>query len=230
MSTRSIGLLERIALVAASTLLVACGSGSATVSGEPGTSPPSESSALSSGSAIASNPSGTATFAGSPGASAAPGAGPTGFAFPADDLVAFYQSRGYDCTPSRPSTKAAGYSYRACEQVDAAGRTLVVGVVTDPGGVLADAYASVQGKAGETFLEPIDALDPLAGFLGVTLGEDEGTNALTWLAGHLGDDYDETRIGSLTLATYTPTPDDHSRLYVELATQAYLQASPAPNG
>jgi hypothetical protein len=142
-------------------------------------------------------------------------------------LVGFFQSRGYACSGAQPSTKVAGYSYRACQKVDSAGRTVVVGFVTDSGGTLADAYASVQAPSGQDFLQPVDALDSLAGFLGVTLGEDRGTGALQWLAGHLGDEYSETPIGPITLATYTGASDDHSRLFVELATPEYLQAAAA---
>jgi hypothetical protein len=222
----SVGFLERIVLLAVSASLVAaCGSSSAGGTGGPPSSPqggtyaspaPSQSELPSNGSAA-------------PSAAVTPGStGASDFAFAAADIVAFYQSRGYDCAAAQPSAKAAGYSYRACQQVDSNGRTLVVGVVTDPEGVLADAYASVQGKPGETFLEPVDALGSLAGFLGATLGEDRATSALTWLAGHLGDEYSETQVGSITLATYTPTADDHSRLFVELANPAYLKASP-PN-
>lgn len=94
---------------------------------------------------------------------------------------------------------------------------------------MADAFASVQGTAGETILDPVDALEPLAGFLGVMLGEDAGTAALPWLAGHLGDAYSETTSGAIHIATYTASPDDHSRLYVEVANRAYLDASSVPS-
>jgi hypothetical protein len=221
---QSIRPVARIALVAVSILLAGCGSSTASGAWASAGTP-----AAGSGQTAPPAPAGSAsgaTLETPAGPTGGPTAVQTGFAFPADDIIAFYQSRGYDCVAPRPSEKAAGYAYRACAQVDANGRSLVVGVVTDPDGVLADAYASVQGKAGEDFLEPVDALDSLAGFLGVTLGEDRATDALTWLAEHLGDDYAETAVGPITLATYTPTPDDHSRLFVELANQAYLKASP----
>ncbi|HEV8699031.1 MAG TPA: hypothetical protein VGQ89_15145 [Candidatus Limnocylindrales bacterium] len=69
--------------------------------------------------------------------------------------------------------------------------------MTDPNGGLANAFASVQGKDAETFLAPVDAPDPMAGFLGAMLGEDQGSALLPWLAGHLGDAYAETTIGGI---------------------------------
>jgi hypothetical protein len=126
-----------------------------------------------------------------------------------------------------PSSEAAGHFYQGCQLVDGDGRTLVIGLVTDPAGNLADAYASVQGTAGETILNPTDALDHLAGFLGAMLGEERGTSLLEWLAGHLGDAYAETTIDTLTVGTYTASETDHSRLYLELGSQGYLDA-PAP--
>jgi hypothetical protein len=79
---------------------------------------------------------------------------------------------------------------------------------------------------GETVLAPIDALDPLSGFLGATLGETQGAALLTWLASHLGDAHIETTSGPITVATYTASEDDHATLYVELANQTYLEAAP----
>jgi hypothetical protein len=152
----------------------------------------------------------------------------TGFAFAADDIVAYYQTQGYACSARQPSTKAVGFFVRTCQKIDDAGRTRVIGVVTDPSGGLANGFASVQGKDAETFLAPIDALDPLAGFLGAMLGEDQGSGLLPWLAGNLGDAYAETAVGGIRVATYTASADDHSRLYVEVANQAYLDAPGVP--
>lgn len=148
----------------------------------------------------------------------------TGFAFTAEDVVAYYESQGYACTAQQPSTKTVGFFFRNCEKVDDAGRTRVIGTVTDPDGGLANGFASVQGKDTEAFLAPIDALEPLAGFFGAMLGKDQGSTLLPWLAGHLGDAYAETTIGAIRVATYTESKDDHSKLYVEVANQAYLDA------
>ena len=99
----------------------------------------------------------------------------------------------------------------------------MIGLVTDPEGGLANGFASVQGIETEAILAPIDALDPLAGFLGVMLGEQQGAAQLTWLASHLGDTYAETMSGPISVATYTESEDDRSTLYVEVANQAYLR-------
>jgi hypothetical protein len=156
----------------------------------------------------------------------APSGPTTGFAFAADDVLAYYASQGYTCSAPEPSSKAAGFTVRTCEIVDPQGRTRGVGVVTDPAGGLANGFASVEGADGETILAPTDALDPLAGFLGAMLGADQGTALLEWLAGHLGDEYAQTDIGPIRVATFTEAADDHSKLYVELANRAYLDAPP----
>jgi hypothetical protein len=147
-----------------------------------------------------------------------------GFAFAADDVLAYYESAGYTCTGPSPSTEASGYTVRTCSLVDPAGRTRTVGLVTDPTGALGNAFASIEPAEGEELVEPIDALDPLSGFLGAMLGSERGGALVEWLAGHAGDAYAETSDGGLRIATYTPAEDDLSAIYVELADQAYLDA------
>jgi len=200
---RLVGLLATLVIAACSTTTVVPASGSASPSEAPSTAPTS-----------------------APGS--APAASNGGFAFLPDDVIAYYAGLGYTCSDPKPSTKAVGYSFRACTFVDGAGRTRVVGVVVDQAGAFADAFASVRGTAAEPILAPIDALDPLAAFLGATLGKDAGAALLPWLAGHLGDTHSETKVGDLSVATYTATKTDHSTLYVELASQAYLGA-PVPS-
>ncbi len=166
----------------------------------------------------------------SPDGSPAPSVGPAGFEFDAESVRLYYASLGYRCTDPVPSTQAADHLYRSCQIVDEVGRTLVVGLVTDPAGDLADAFASVQAPAGESFLDPVVALDPLAAFLGAMLGESRGEAMLSWLAGHLGDVYASTALGQLAIATYTESETDRSKLYVEIATPGYLESpTPAPS-
>jgi hypothetical protein len=147
-----------------------------------------------------------------------------GFAFAADDVLAYYESAGYTCSGPSPSTEAFAYTVRTCSLVDPEGRTRTVGLVTDPSGVLGNAFASVEPAEGEELIEPVDALDPLAGFLGAMLGSERGGALVEWLAGHVGDAYAETSDGGLRIATYTPGEADLSAIYVELADQAYLDA------
>jgi hypothetical protein len=201
-------------LVATSLILAACGT--TTVSPSPAASLSPTLAASSPAVASRSEPAGSAT----------PTANTTGFAFAADDIAAYYQGQGYVCAAPQPSGKAAGFTLRRCEKTDAIGRTRVIGLVTDLEGGLANAFASVKGNATEPILAPIDALDPLSGFLGATLGEEAGAALLTWLASHLGDAYAETASGPIKVATYTESAEDHSTLYVEVANQAYLDASP----
>jgi len=153
----------------------------------------------------------------------------TGFAFAADDVAAYYQGQGYTCNAFEPSTTAAGFFFRSCEKTDAAGHGLVVGLVTDPDGRLAEGFATVTGTQSEAVLEPELALPPLAGFLGAVLGEDEGGSAADWLTDHLGGVYEQTTLGLVTLGTYNGDNDDPRVLAVELANQSYLGA-PTPSG
>jgi hypothetical protein len=189
--------------------------------------PSSQGPSSGSGSTVSSQP--TPTESTLPTASTLPTPAPSGFAFSDEAVIGYYQSQGFTCSEVQPSSSAAGYFYQGCKEVDANGRTLVIGLVTDPAGDLADAFASVQGTPTETILNPIDALDHLSGFLGAMLGEVRGNSLLTWLAGHLGDEYAETTIDILRVATYTQSKTDHSRLYVELANHAYLSAPPPPS-
>ena len=163
------------------------------------------------------NPSPTATLA-------------TGFAFDAESVVGYYRTQGYACSEPQPSALADGFLFTSCELVGADRRTRVIGVVTDTADELTDGFASVEGHAGESILEPSVAIEPLGGFLGAMLGPERGEALLTWLAGHLGDAYAETTIGDLRVATYIKG-QDHSTLYVELALPSYLEAPrPSPSG
>ena len=142
-------------------------------------------------------------------------------------MVGFYEGEGMRCAAPVPSTKAAGWTVTTCQGTDAAGRPIAVGVVTDPAGRLGNGFASVTALPDADLLEPTDALDMLSGFLGAMLGDAAATDLLPWLAGHLGDEYAATTFGGGTIATYTESADDPTRIYVEVAGPAYL-AAPAP--
>jgi len=159
--------------------------------------------------------------------SSLPTPAPSGFGFSVEAVIAYYEGQGFTCDEIQPSATAAGYFFRGCQMVVAGGRTLALGFVTDPSGDLADGYASVQGRANEAILDPTVALDHLSGFLGAMLGDARGSSLLEWLAGHLGDAYAQTTIDVLVVATYTESATDHSRLYLEIANQDYVNA-PAP--
>ena len=99
-------------------------------------------------------------------------------------------------------------------------------MITDEDGELGAGFATVTALPDEELLEPAAALDSLSGFLGAMLGEASATDQLPWLAGHLGDDYAETTIGDVTVATYIESADDPTRIYVEVDGPAYLAAPP----
>lgn len=207
----------RIAVVgmAMSLLLAACGTSSVTPSPtSPASAPLAPSAPAGSSSAAPSGATASATTAGA-------------FPFTADAIIGYYGTQGYTCGAAAPSARAAGYAVRTCQKVDDAGRTRVIAVVTDPAGGLADGWASLRGTASEPVLAPTDAVDPLGGFLGAMLGQDAGAALLPWLAGHLGDARAGTTSGTIRVAVYTPSPTDHTTIYVEAANPAYA-ASPGP--
>ena len=142
-------------------------------------------------------------------------------------MVGFYEGEGMTCAAPVPSTKAAGWTVTTCQGADEAGRPIAVGIVTDPAGRLGNGFASVTALPDADLLEPTDALDMLSGFLGAMLGDAAATDLLPWLAGHLGDEYATTTFGGGTIATYTESADDPTRIYVEVAGPAYL-AAPTP--
>ena len=144
-------------------------------------------------------------------------------------MADYYRSLGYACAAPQPSSVAAGYSVVTCLLVDGAGRTRSIGLVTDGAGRLGNAFASVAARTGETYLDPDDVLEPLAAFLGTMLGETRGGEAAVWLKEHLGGAFDRTTSRALIVGTYTGVEDDPSVLFVEVADDAYLKASPAPS-
>lgn len=152
---------------------------------------------------------------------------PDQFEFDPESVALYYVSLGYACADPSPSEVALGHVVQSCRLVDPVGRTLVVGLVADPQGDLANAYASVEAPAAETSVDSTAALDPLAAFLGAVLGSTRGESLLPWLAGHLGDAYAETTVGDLRVATYRESETDFSKLYVEIGTPDYL-TSPTP--
>jgi hypothetical protein len=99
-------------------------------------------------------------------------------------------------------------------------------VITDESDALGAGFATVTALPDEDLLEPTDAIDTLSGFLGAMLGEEPATELLPWLASHLGDEYAETTLEDVTVATYTESPDDSTRIYLEIDGPAYLAAPP----
>ena len=175
----------------------------------------------------ATRPASTAVGSSAPSPTPGPSFGL--FAFDPESIVGYYASIGYTCGAVQPSTQATGFGFQSCLLVDADGRTRAIGIVTDPEDNVADAYASVRGAATESVLDPSAILDPFAAFVGAMLGETRGEALLPWLAGHLGDTSARTTLDELTVATYSESAEDHSKLYVEIATPSYL-AAPAPSG
>jgi hypothetical protein len=219
--------LGRTAFLTVSLAVALAGCGS---TGAPSTAAPPATGGASPAGSGSTAPTAIAPSAPGSSPSAGPPASPFAdvpFAFSADAVLAFYEGEDLSCAPAVPSTKAAGWMVRTCQGMDDAGRPIAIGVVTDPAGRLGDGFASVTALPGEDVLEPTDALDTLAGFLGAMLGDAAATDLLPWLAGHLGDAYAETAVGGGKVATFLETEDDPTRIDLEVAGPSYL-AAPAP--
>lgn len=207
--------LSRVAAaVSIAILAIGCGSGPS--------SPPVSTQTIPA--AVATPPqSASPTFAAAPSGSVA-----RGFAFDPESIVGYYETQGYACTARQASTTAVGHEFQSCQLVDGDGRTRTLGIVTDSSDNVADAFLSLRGSDAETLVEPAAVLEPFAGFLGAVLGAEQGSAQLPWVAAHLGDADARTTVGDLTIATYTPAPDDHTKLTLEIATAAYIEA-PVPS-
>ena len=162
----------------------------------------------------------------SSGPAASEAAGP--FAFSADAITSFYEGASLECNEPTASTTAAGWFVRTCQGENADGRPVAIGVITNEADALGAGFATVTALPDEDLLEPTDAIDTLSGFMAAMLGEEPATELLPWLAGHLGDEYAETTLGEVTVATYTESPDDPTRIYLEVDGPAYL-AAPRPD-
>ena len=102
-----------------------------------------------------------------------------------------------------------------------------MGVVRDPQGTLGDGFARVTAPDGEGVISPEAALDHLSGFLGAMVGDDRATPLLPWLAGSMGNEYEETPDRDLRVATYLEPRDDTRTIWLEVAGPDYL-AAPRP--
>ena len=153
-----------------------------------------------------------------------------GFAFPAAQVLAYYESVGFKCEDPTASTQATGYTLVRCLNADAAtGFTTLVAVVVDPDGVTGDAFAGVVGSDGKTKPTPQQALEGLSFFLGAMLGETNGLEAGTWLANNIGEEMVQTKVNDMLVATYPGDKDKGLGYYVEVANQAFL-TRPFPDG
>jgi hypothetical protein len=150
-----------------------------------------------------------------------------GFAFPAEQVLNYYESAGFTCKPATPSTQAAGYSVVRCLKADEATKlTTIIALVADENAVTGDAFAGVVGTDGKTSATPEQAINDLAFFLGAMLGETAGQEAGSWLTQHLGEDL-STTVGDILVATYPGDKDTGLGYYVEVANKAFMDA-PAP--
>lgn len=165
-----------------------------------------------------------------PGSSPAATKDPTlgGFAFPAEQVLSYYEGTGFTCDPATPSTQAAGYSAVRCSKADEATKlTSVIVLVADENAATGNAFAGVLSTDGKTSPTPEQAINDLAFFLGAMLGETDGLEAGTWLTEHLGEDLAKTTVGDILVATYPGDKDTGLGYYVEVANKAFMDA-PTP--
>jgi len=164
-----------------------------------------------------------------PTATPAPSAAATGgFAFPAEDVLAYYKSIDFKCEDPTASTQAQGYTVFRCLGDDKATKlTTIIALVVDPDGVTGDAFAGVLATDGQTSPTPEQAITGLVFFLGAMLGETDGAEAGTWLTQHLGEEMAQTTIGDIIVATFPGDAETGLGYYVEVANQAFASA-PTP--
>ena len=216
-SPAAVGLLLRIGILGISILGIAACSPAPTPAST-AASPPSQ------GVPAIASPAPVTDGTASPEVSPTPG---IGFAFTAEAVLGFYEGDGFTCGEPQPSASADGWTVQQCERTDDAGQRLGIGVVTDPEGALGDGYASVTAADGEELVTPEDALDHLSGFLGAMLGDARASAVLPWLAGSMGNEYEEVGDGDLRVATFLQPRDDPRTIWLEVAGPDYL-ATPAP--
>ena len=196
-------------------------------SADASTAPSESGSAGASGPATAGSPGltgGDASASPSAPASATPS---TGFAFPASAGLAYYEKAGLTCSAPAPSDVADGWTIQECSGRDGEGQRLLVGVVTDQDGALGDAYASVSGAKSGDLVGPEQAIEHLSGFLGAMIGDQRASAQLKWLAGSMGNAYEETTDADLLIATYRRPRDDRRTVWLEVAGPGY-PVPPAP--
>ena len=153
-----------------------------------------------------------------------------GYAFAARDVMAYYTNVGFTCAAPTASTQATGYQVTRCVKDDSAtGTSTLVGLVTDPSGILGDAFAGYVNTSGTAQPALTAAAPPLLTFLGAMLGETAGTEAGNWLVQHLGEQSAQTMVGAMTVVAYTTADSTSSSagLWTEVANQAFLDA-PTP--
>jgi hypothetical protein len=227
--------LLAVGSLAGALLVAGCGGSAATPSAAPSTGPtatPATATPVPATPAPTAEPGTAAPATSAPTASDGPAAtnDPAlgGFAFPAADVIAYYQGVGLACGAPAASTQATGYKVTKCVGTDSAKQlTTVVALVTDPDGVTGDAFAGVLGSDGKTLPKPEDAITGLAFFLGAMLGKTDGTTGSTWLAQHLGEKMAQTTIGGILVATFPGDAATGIGYYVETANQAFIDA-PTP--
>ena len=165
-----------------------------------------------------------------PTASVAPTNDPAlgGFAFPPEQVLAYYEGDGFSCDPATPSNQSAGYAVVRCHKADeATGLTTLIVVVADENGVTGNGFAGVLGTDGTTQPTPDQAIVPLSFFLGAMLGKTAGLEAGTWLAENIGEEMMRTTVGDIVVATYPGDAETGLGYYVEVANKAFIDA-PSP--
>ncbi|MDP1805383.1 MAG: hypothetical protein Q8K72_09470 [Acidimicrobiales bacterium] len=210
--------------LAGAILLAGCGGAAATPAPTPTpTAAPTATPAPTPAPTPKPTPKPTAALAATPEATNSAANG--GFAFPADQVLGYYESVGFTCEDPIASNQVTGYTvFRCLKADDATGFTTLVALVVDENGVTGDSFAGVLGTDGKTSPTPEQALEPLAFFLGAMMGETEGQKAGTWLTQHLGEDMATIPVGALLVATYPGDKETGLGYYVEVANEAFLAA------
>ncbi len=151
-----------------------------------------------------------------------------GFAFRAEDVLAYYMSEGFTCSDPTASTQAQGYIIQRCSMDAGGGVTQLIALVYTNNGVTGDAFAGYLKDPGSEMPAAADAIEFLGGFTAAMLGTDLATNeAIPWLGDNIGSESAQVTYGTLLYGTYTEDDDAGVGIYVETANDAFMNA-PAP--
>jgi hypothetical protein len=157
------------------------------------------------------------------GASLDPALG--GFAFAPSDVLDYYKSTGFECEDTYSSPQAAGYTVQRCLVERENGLIeLVALIVNDDAGVTGNAFAAVLRRPGETMPTASEAGDHLGGFTTAMLGANaDGIAAARWLGERFGTE-DQQTVNGILMGTYTTDDETGVGIYVEFASDAFLNA------
>jgi hypothetical protein len=210
--------LRFLALATSAAFLVAACGGAASPSAAPTQAPASAT--------IAPTPTPSPTPEPTPSPTPEPTPSPTpvstGFAFAPDDVIAYYQGIGFECTD--PAVAAAGFTVQQCLKTAKKAPTSMISIGwSDEDQLIHYGYGGYYNADGAKKPDKADAFQHLDGLIGALLGEADGVPVGQWVIANFGDDVGNVYNG-LDVYTYTLAENPGSGYFIEIATQDFLDA------